>query len=102
MNSPAQHHDALARRAAFAAEVHARTGIDEAIIQRLVHAFYDSMRADTVLGPIFSARIVDWEPHLQRMCVFWSSVTLMTGRYQGGRCGACAAPRRPRILTAGS
>lgn len=41
------------------------------------------MRADAVLGPIFAARIADWEPHLQRMCAFWSSVTLMTGRYHG-------------------
>jgi hemoglobin len=83
MNCPARHHDALARRAAFAAEVQARTGIDEAMIQRLVHAFYGRVRADSVLGPIFAARITDWEPHLQRMCAFWSSVTLMTGRYHG-------------------
>ena len=83
MSSPAQHHDALARRAAFAAEVQARTGIDEDMIQRLVHAFYGRVRADAVLGPIFAARIADWEPHLQRMCVFWSSVMLMTGRYHG-------------------
>ena len=83
MSFPAQHHDALARRAAFAAEVQARTGIDEAMIQRLVHAFYGRVRADAVLGPIFAARIADWEPHLERMCAFWSSVTLMTGRYHG-------------------
>jgi hemoglobin len=73
----------MTRRAAFAAEVRARTGIDEAMIQRLVHRFYDRVRADAVLGPIFAARIADWEPHLQRMCAFWSSVTLMTGRYHG-------------------
>ena len=36
-----------------------------------------------MIGPVFAARIVDWEPHLQRMCSFWSSVTLMTGRYHG-------------------
>ena len=75
--------DALARRAAFAAEVKARTGIDEDMIQRLVHSFYDSIRADEVLGPIFAARITNWAPHLERMCAFWSSVTLMTGRYHG-------------------
>lgn len=75
--------DAVARRAAFAAEVQARTGIDEDMIRRLVHTFYDRIRADEVLGPIFSARIADWAPHLERMCAFWSSVTLMTGRYHG-------------------
>lgn len=71
------------RRQAFASDVSARTGIDEAMIERLVHAFYDRIRADEVLGPIFAARISDWDPHLQRMCAFWSSVALMSGRYHG-------------------
>jgi len=75
--------DAVERRAAFAAEVEARTGINEEMIRLLVHAFYDRVRADGVLGPIFSARISNWEPHLERMCAFWSSVTRMTGRYHG-------------------
>lgn len=75
--------DAEARRAAFAADVRARTGIDEDLIRRLVHTFYDRIRADEVLGPIFASRIADWGPHLERMCAFWSSVTLMTGRYHG-------------------
>ncbi len=82
-SEPHEVRDAVARRAAFAADVYARTGIDEAMIHRLVHAFYDRIRADEVLGPIFSARIADWTPHLERMCAFWSSVTLMTGRYHG-------------------
>ena len=75
--------EALRRRAAFTAEVQARTGIDEAMIERLVHGFYDRVRADSELGPIFAARIKDWAPHLKKMCAFWSSVTLMTGRYHG-------------------
>jgi hemoglobin len=36
-----------------------------------------------MLGPIFDARIKDWEPHLAQMCAFWSSVALMSGRYHG-------------------
>jgi hemoglobin len=83
MSSAAQVYDAVARRAAFAGEVQARTGIDEDMIRRLVHAFYSRVRADGVLRPIFDARISDWEPHLARMCAFWSFVTLMTGRYHG-------------------
>ncbi len=75
--------DAEARRAAFAADVRARTGIDEDMIRRLVHTFYGHIQADAVLGPIFAERIADWGPHLERMCAFWSSVTLMTGRYHG-------------------
>jgi hemoglobin len=77
------HHDREGRRAAFAAEVRSKTGIDEAVIRRFVHAFYDRMRADPALGPIFAARIADWPSHLDRMCAFWSSVILMTGRYHG-------------------
>ena len=75
--------EALNRRAAFAADVTAETGIDDEMIHRLVHAFYDRVRDDAVLGPIFAARITDWEPHLAKMCAFWSSVMLMTGRYHG-------------------
>lgn len=70
-------------RAQIAADIAARTGIDEAMIERLVRRFYDAIREDALLAPIFAARIADWEPHLQRMCAFWSSVALMTGRYHG-------------------
>lgn len=71
------------RRAEFAKGVTARTGIDEELIRELVHTFYDRIRADEVLGPVFAERISDWGPHLERMCAFWSSVILMTGRYHG-------------------
>lgn len=65
------------------ARLMAETGLDEAILHRLVHRFYDRVRADPLLGPIFAARITDWGPHLDRMVAFWSSVALMTGRYHG-------------------
>lgn len=75
--------EAQARRVAAAAEIVARTGIDEDMIRTLVHRFYERVRADAVLGPVFEARISDWGPHLERMCAFWSSVALHTGRYHG-------------------
>ncbi len=31
----------------------------------------------------YSRREFKTEPHLQRMCAFWSSVALMSGRYHG-------------------
>jgi hemoglobin len=71
------------RRAQAIAEIVERTGIDEAMIETLVHRFYARIREDALLGPIFEARIADWGPHLERMCAFWSSVALMTGRYHG-------------------
>jgi hemoglobin len=74
---------AAERGAAILAQIESATGIDEAMIERLVRGFYARVVTDAVIGPIFNARIVDWEPHLQRMCAFWSSVVLMTGRYHG-------------------
>ncbi len=74
---------AAARRAAITAQIQSNTGIDDAMIDRLVRAFYARIRDDDVLGLIFAAKIEDWEPHLERMCAFWSSVALMSGRYHG-------------------
>jgi hemoglobin len=64
-------------------ELMARTGLNEAILSRLVHRFYDLVRVDPLLGPVFAERIQNWEPHLARMVSFWSSVALMTGSYHG-------------------
>jgi hemoglobin len=61
----------------------AAVGVDEAMIRDQVHAFYAKVREDPEIGPVFTARITDWGPHLERMCAFWSSVLLMTGRYHG-------------------
>jgi hemoglobin len=75
--------DAEQRRARVVAEIAGRTGIDEPMIERVVRGFYNKVRQDPLLGPVFDARIKDWEPHLQKMCQFWSSVALMSGRYHG-------------------
>ena len=74
---------AAARRAAIAAQIQADTGVNEPMIERLIRGFYMRVRNDDVLGPIFAAKIDDWEPHLRKMCAFWSSVALMSGRYHG-------------------
>lgn len=70
-------------RPAVTAELMARTGLDDAMLSRLVHGFYDRVRTDPLLGPVFADRITDWGPHLEKMVDFWSSVALMTGRYHG-------------------
>jgi hemoglobin len=53
------------------------------MIRRLVNGFYAQVRLDERLGPVFAAHVKDWEEHLDKMCAFWSSVTLMTGEYKG-------------------
>ncbi len=58
--------------------------VSEQQIRQLVDLFYDKVRADPDLGPIFERVIRDeWGPHLQKMYDFWSSVMLTTGRYKG-------------------
>jgi len=71
------------RRRKLQDAIELETGINEEMIRTLVHAFYARVRGDELIGPVFEARIKDWTPHLERMCAFWSSVILMTGRYHG-------------------
>lgn len=75
--------DEAERRARIVQQMREQTGIDESMIEQLVHRFYGYIRQDELLGPIFDSRISDWEPHLQRMCEFWSSVVLSSGAYHG-------------------
>lgn len=83
MSHPADPQDAAGRRAAIVEQIRAETGIDEAMIARLVDGFYDRVRADPLIGPVFNDRISDWGPHLEQMRLFWSSVALMSGAYHG-------------------
>lgn len=77
MDNPAAH----ARRQAYVAA----SPVTEAMIHALVHAFYARVRTDPALGPIFVRAIAEdeWPAHLAKLCDFWSSVTLMTGRFKG-------------------
>jgi hemoglobin len=57
---------------------------DRADIVRLVDAFYDRVRADAILSPIFDgiAR-VDWAVHLPKMYDFWESVLFGRAVFKG-------------------
>jgi hemoglobin len=74
---------AAARREAAVQRLRDETGIDEAMIDALVEGFYARVRDDRLIGPIFADRIADWGPHLAQMKLFWSSVALSSGVYQG-------------------
>jgi hemoglobin len=60
-------------------------GVTEEMIHAVVHGFYVQVRRDPAIGPIFNRVIAeeDWPSHLAKMCDFWSSVLLMTGRFKG-------------------
>jgi len=52
-------------------------------IALLVHEFYDQVRANPPLAAVFGPKLGDdWEPHLQRMVMFWSDVMLGTKTFQ--------------------
>ena len=59
--------------------------LDEQMIRDVVHGFYAEIRSDALLGPLFNGVIApqDWPSHLAKMCDFWSSLMLRTGRYDG-------------------
>lgn len=60
-------------------------------IRALVFEFYDRVRDDDLLGPIFERRLEGkWDEHLERMCDFWSSILHATGRYRGDPVGSHA------------
>lgn len=81
MNSTAQ--NAQERRKQLQRDA-AEMGVDEAYISILVETFYDRVREDPELGPIFIPVIGDnWNYHLGRMKTFWASVILKTGQYSG-------------------
>jgi len=58
-------------------------GIDETLIRSVVETFYSRVRGDALLGPIFQAAVADWPEHFNKLTDFWSSLTLMSGRYKG-------------------
>jgi hemoglobin len=68
----------------------APVGVTETMIHDLVHGFYGKIRRDPALGPIFNRVVADWDPHLAKMCDFWSSVMLMSGRFHGSPMAAHA------------
>ena len=59
---------------------------DAADIELMVNDFYDSVRNDPVLSPVFLKRIPDaaaWPHHLRIMCNFWETVLFANGGYRG-------------------
>jgi hemoglobin len=57
--------------------------ISEPAIAALVGRFYGKARYDPLIGPVFGVAVQDWDEHLRKLCDFWSSVMLTSGRYKG-------------------
>ena len=53
-------------------------------IKLMVNAFYDQIRENKVLGPIFNGIIQDrWSQHLEKMYTFWQTILLEEHTYFG-------------------
>jgi hemoglobin len=53
-------------------------------IRELVYAFYDRVRVDPLLGPVFEQKLAGrWDEHLPKMCTFWASLVLGAKQYRG-------------------
>jgi hemoglobin len=52
-------------------------------VRQLVHAFYDRVRNDPLIGPVFTEHVSDWPSHLEKMVDFWSSTLRGTARFRG-------------------
>lgn len=53
-------------------------------VKRLVDVFYDKIRQDALLAPIFNKAIGDhWDTHLNKMYQFWQTILLEEHTYYG-------------------
>ncbi|HEX5962050.1 MAG TPA: group III truncated hemoglobin [Rhodanobacteraceae bacterium] len=57
--------------------------LDEAGLAGQVERFYDKVRIDPLLGPVFNAVVEDWDAHKVLMTSFWATVALRSGHYRG-------------------
>lgn len=52
-------------------------------ISLLVRTFYEKIRNDEMLGPIFNGIITDWESHFILLTDFWEAQLFLNRKYSG-------------------
>lgn len=57
--------------------------VGDAEIRHLVDSFYETIREDDLLGPVFNERVDDWSKHLPTMYAFWGNMLFGEKGYQG-------------------
>ena len=58
-------------------------GVTEPMVRDLIAAFYDKVRRDPALAPVFNAIIGDhWDAHLDKIVSFWLFVTGLGKSYR--------------------
>lgn len=55
--------------------------LDDIIL--FVDRFYEKVKEDDLIGPVFNNVIEDWTPHLQKMYAFWNAVLFSVPGFTG-------------------
>lgn len=56
---------------------------DRTDIYLLVKTFYEKIRKDKILGPIFNGIISDWDNHFELLTDFWETQLFLKRKYHG-------------------
>jgi hemoglobin len=57
--------------------------LDASKIALLVDRFYEKVRIDPLIGPVFNAAVHDWDDHKRTLTSFWCPVALGASSYRG-------------------
>jgi hemoglobin len=60
---------------------HDITNLEDIIL--FVDEFYNKVKDDDLLGPIFNSVIKDWQPHLEKMYKFWNAALFSVPGFKG-------------------
>lgn len=59
-------------------------GVTEAVIRQVIAAFYERVKRDAILGPVFENIVGDhWDAHVEKVCSFWLYATRLSREYNG-------------------
>ena len=62
----------------------AAAGLTEPLLRKVIDAFYEKVRRDAALGPVFNEAIgAHWDAHIERIVLFWLTATQLGSGYQG-------------------
>jgi hemoglobin len=74
------------------------SGLTAGLVRQVVVRFYDEVKTDSVLGPVFSEVIgEDWDQHIERIVQFWLTATRLGNRSYDGRNFIPAHAKHPSI-----
>ncbi len=59
-------------------------GLSEPVIRTVILSFYEKVKRDPLLGPIFEQAIgAHWDMHIDRIILFWLTATGLQRGYEG-------------------